>query len=41
MESDDGQSESEGWKPWTTRFHSTVGLWKLTKRQRLLPEARR
>jgi len=25
----------------TIRFHSTLGFWKLTSRQRVLPEARR
>src|ERR1035441_10100931 len=35
---------SSGWEignPLTTRFHSTLGFWKFTKRQTVRPEARR
>jgi hypothetical protein len=34
-------SGSETGNPWTMRFHSTFGFWKLTRRQTERPEARK
>jgi len=34
-------SSSETGNPWTMRFHSTFGFWKLTRRQTERPEARK